>query len=110
MVELDDHSHVVVDCALVTFMPNDSGQDYVSVICNIHASWYLRVSGTNPVLKIFKGFFSIFEYSIPLHAPLRSFVQYWGTLVRNSFPILSTLKYYHIFSMTSLIFAFLANE
>ena len=35
----------------------------------LHALWYIRVFGSNPVLEN-KGIFGVFEYSIPLHPPL----------------------------------------
>ena len=56
----------------------------------LHALWYIRVSDVIPVLK-HKGILSIFEYSRPLHPPLTPFIQYWGTLMRDRFPVLNTL-------------------
>ena len=50
----------------------------------------VRVSDAIPVLK-HKGILSIFEYSRPLHPPLTPFIQYWGTLMRDRFPVLNTL-------------------
>ena len=41
----------------------------------LHALWYIRVFGSNPVLEN-KGIFGVFEYSIPLHPPLWPFLQY----------------------------------
>ena len=38
---------------------------------------------TIPELEL-KGFFSTFEYSVPLH-PLTPIIQYWGTLMRANF-------------------------
>ena len=35
----------------------------------LHALWYIRVFGSNPVLDN-KGIFGVFEYSIPLRPPL----------------------------------------
>ena len=35
---------------------------------SLHALWYIRVFGSNPVLDN-KGIFGVFEYSIPLHPP-----------------------------------------
>ena len=61
-----------------------------SVYYYIHALWYIRVSDAIPVLK-HKGILSIFEYSRPLHPPLTPFIQYWGTLMRDRFPVLNTL-------------------
>ena len=57
---------------------------------DVHALWYIRVSDAIPVLK-HKGILSIFEYSRPLHPPLTPFIQYWGTLMRDRFPVLNTL-------------------
>ena len=56
---------------------------------DLHALWYIRVSDAIPVLK-HKGILSIFEYSRPLHPPLTPFIQYWGTLMRDRFPVLNT--------------------
>ena len=66
----------------------------------VHALWYIRVSDAIPVLK-HKGILSIFEYSGPLHPPLRPFIQYWGTLMRDKFPVLNTLPKLDIFPIKS---------
>ena len=63
---------------------------FISFYMLLHALWYIRVSDAIPVLKN-KGILSIFEYSRPLHPPLTPFIHYWGTLMRDRFPVLNTL-------------------
>ena len=53
---------------------------------------------------------SIFEYSGPLHPPLRPFIQYWGTLMRDKFPVLNTLPKLDIFPIKSLTLAIFSTK
>ena len=69
---------------------SSSSKGMSDISCMLHALWYIRVSDAIPVLK-YKGILSIFEYSRPLHPPLTPFIQYWGTLMRDRFPVLNTL-------------------
>ena len=75
----------------------------------IHALWYIRVSDPIPVLEL-KGILRVFEYSRPLHPPLRPLIQYWGTLMRNNFPVLNTLPKLDFFPIKSLTVVFLAQK
>ena len=40
-----------------------------------------------------KGFLGVFEYSRPLHPPLKPFIKYWDTLIRSNFPVLNALPF-----------------